>query len=208
MASRIIHLAIANALIQRRPFRDANRFRFGCILPDSGSDKNSSHYRIRLANGQHGYDLTGYLDRFQNRVQNDELYLGYYIHLVQDKLFRQLLYGKYDWDPHKPHYVDRLHNDYKIINRWITDHYHLQNDLRLPDAFDREEIHAIGPFDGRRLLLELAEDFSNQADGETFFMTPALAEEFISLSTDICLKELPSAAAGHFGDPALPLQYL
>lgn len=44
------------------------------------------------------YDLDGYLSKFGDKM-DDELYLGYYLHLIQDLVFREIIYDQYKWNP-------------------------------------------------------------------------------------------------------------
>ena len=64
MASRIVHLAIANEIIKAHPLPEPERFLFGSLLPDAHPDK-SAHYNKYLRNGQRKtHDLTGFRRRF------------------------------------------------------------------------------------------------------------------------------------------------
>ena len=86
MASSIIHLAIAEELMKRRSFISAERLRFGVVLPDAGDGARSrSHLRIQIdERGRKTYDLERFRAMYGARMQRDELYLGYYLHLIQD----------------------------------------------------------------------------------------------------------------------------
>ena len=62
-------------------------------------------------------------------MREDDFYLGYYLHLVQDVLYRRFVYDKYHWNPMIPGNVERLHRDYAIVNGYIIKKYNLVNDL-------------------------------------------------------------------------------
>ena len=114
MASRIIHLAITNGLIKNYQFKDANRLKFGAILPDvyaAGKSTADSHFKIGVCgNNKRTYDFTRFKALFSDLMKNDDLYLGYYLHLVQDILFRHYVYDEYHWNPTVPGNVERLHS--------------------------------------------------------------------------------------------------
>ena len=42
--------------------------------------------------------------------EQDALYFGYYLHLIQDLIFRRLMYEDYHWNPVPDGNVLRLHN--------------------------------------------------------------------------------------------------
>lgn len=53
-------------------------------------------------------------------MKTDDLYLGYYLHLVQDICYRHFVYDKYKWNPMIPGNVEKLHKDYSIINIYVA----------------------------------------------------------------------------------------
>lgn len=88
MASSIIHYAIACELIKRRHFKSPDRLKLGSILADAGYNGNS-HMKIAVAGGhKKTYDLDGYRNTYGESMKQDDLYLGYYLHLIQDIIYR------------------------------------------------------------------------------------------------------------------------
>ena len=88
MASSIIHLAITNELVKRLSFTDANRLKFGAVVVDAGVGGNkygNAHMKVNVQDGtKKTYDFDRYREMFGARMLKDDLYLGYYLHLVQD----------------------------------------------------------------------------------------------------------------------------
>ena len=127
MASSIIHLAITNELIKRLSFTDAIRLKFGAVVVDAGVGGNkygNAHMKITVQNGtKKTYDFDRYREMFGERMLKDDLYLGYYLHLVQDALYRNFVYDRYHWNPVLPGNVERLHKDYEIINQHVINKY-------------------------------------------------------------------------------------
>lgn len=65
MASRIIHLAIANILSGKYEFKDINRLKIGVTLPDAaavGKSTEGSHLKIQICGRtKKTYDLTRFM---------------------------------------------------------------------------------------------------------------------------------------------------
>ena len=117
MASRILHLAVAEEIMKQVNIKDKNRFRLGCILPDAYNQRSDSHLKMFVCgNSKKTYDLDKFISLFKNEINEDELYIGYYLHLIQDLIFRELVYDKYKYDPTISGSVQRLHNDYHLTN--------------------------------------------------------------------------------------------
>ena len=80
-------------------------------------------------------------------MKQDELYLGYYLHLIQDIIYRHFVYDKYHWNPLIPSNVEKLHRDYAIGNYYVVQKYRLKNEVIIPADFDEEPINQICTFD-------------------------------------------------------------
>ncbi len=150
MGSRIMHLAIANELLTEYPDLDRNRFLFGTLLPDAATEGNS-HARIDVCGGMRTYDLTGFRRQHAGRLNTDALYLGFYLHLIQDMVFRQFVYGACRWDPAPPGNIERLHRDYAILNGYLIGKYRLSPDVRVPPGVEAEPLCAIAATTPTRL---------------------------------------------------------
>ena len=61
-----------------------------------------------------------------------------------------------------------------------------------------EIIYSLYPFDVMRLLDDLQHDFAENCDGEIFFFTKSLADEFITKAADVCVKEMAALRDGNF----------
>ncbi len=189
MASSIIHLAVTGELIKQRQFTDVNRLRFGAVLPDAGH--GSSHMKIYVAGGHRKtYDLEGFRSIYGGLMKKDDLYLGYYLHLIQDLVYRHFVYDKHHWDPHTPGNVEKLHRDYTIGNTYVINKYGLSNDLAVPTDFDAEPINRICVFDTDGLMQRMAEYFIHVPDDDIFFFTKEMADEYIAEAVDCCIREL------------------
>ncbi len=190
MASSIIHLAITNELTKKYEFKNIARLKFGACLPDAGKGK-ASHLKIDVwGRNKKTYDFEYFRSKFGDLMKSDDLYLGYYLHLVQDICYRHFVYDKYKWNPRIPGNVERLHNDYAIINHYVAVKYGLVNDFIAPNDFERERICEICEYDIHRLMMDMDSFFTDVKDDEIFFFTREMADEYISEGVAFCMNEL------------------
>ena len=195
MASSIIHLAVTNELIKHHAFKDENRLKFGAILPDAGKGKAGHLNKYIWGRNKKSYDFELFRDKFGELMRQDDLYLGYYLHLVQDICYRHFVYDKYHWNPMIPGNVEKLHNDYSIINYYVTEKYDLKNDIVAPKDFERESINDLCVYDVNWLMESMGEYFK-KVDGDIFFFTREMADEYIAEAVELCLKELSAFMNG------------
>lgn len=205
MASRILHLAVLEELMKEIPIHDKNRFRFGCVLPDAYNPtvpKSDSHLKILICGkSKKTYDLDRYLSLFENEMKEDDLYKGYYLHLIQDLVFRELMYEKYKWNPTVPGNVERLHNDFHLTNSYVIKKYNIKNDVQCIDNLRNEKLYSLYPFEAETFLIDMAHDFQDSSEGEPFFFTEVMADEFVTMATENCIKELHALKKGnHYVD--------
>lgn len=202
MASRIIHLAITGELLKQYEFQNADRLRFGVIIPDGAANRSeqaSSHFKIRIGSGEERtYDLTGYRNMFHKKMETDDLYLGYYLHLIQDLLYRRFVYGKYHWDPKPEGNLERLYDDYRQINARLIGKYEMRNNISVPVNFEAERLNEAAIFDTAKFMKELSKDFEPVEYKERFFFTNCMVDEYIQWAVHYCKKELQSFRDGQY----------
>lgn len=194
MASRIIHYAISEILLKTIEFKDINRLKTGVLLPDAPNKpcvSYNSHFKYYTLPGvEKTYDLTAFREMFKEKILTDDLYLGYYLHLVQDMVYRNFVYEDYKWNPREAGNVERLHNDYTLINAFVIEKYSLKNDLQNIDNFETEEIQKMFLFDIPKLSTDFSNDFNNKSSGEIFFFTPEMTVEYIERAVRVCVNEI------------------
>lgn len=202
MASRIIHLAITNELSQQYNFSNIDRLYFGTIIPDGVSscqDYILSHFKLRISDtGKRSYNLTEYKEKFGNLLKADDLYLGYYLHLIQDLLYRHFMYDRYHWNPKPDGNIERLHDDYKQINAYVISKYGLHSDIHVPNGFASEKINELADFEQDRFIQELKNDFERIEYKERFFFTDNMVDEYIQWAVEYCKKELAALENGSY----------
>lgn len=190
-----MHLAIVAEIIKQVPIKDINRFRLGVILPDAYNRNvqavNNSHLKYTTADGtKKTYKLDWFRKTYAEQLKNDDLYLGYYLHLIQDTIFRYFVYSLYNWDPYPKGNTERLHNDYSLLNNYIIDRYKLPDSLIISDRIKEEPIFEIYPFDIEQLYADFKTDFEPFNNGKAFFFTKEMTDEFIKMATEKCVKEI------------------
>ena len=195
MPSRILHLAVSSLLERELPFRDPARLHVGVVMPDACLPREG-HFRVHYEDGRRTYSLSAFRKQYGDRMRTDDLYLGYYRHLAEDMIHRQMLYGERGYVPSDP-YVRALHRDYTLLNPKIIAEYGLADDVRLPDGWEEEPIAQALPFRLPEFLDEMRGDFRIPPnDGPFTIFTPALADEFIRRAADAMAEEIEAMCRG------------
>ncbi len=198
MAQRTVHYVLGQILASRCGLDDLTRFLFGSLLPDAvnnKSERNLSHYIYRSDDGRH-YDFDAFRREFSDKLSTDPLYLGYYLHLVEDNLYREYC--------HKDHLlyfiseeeVRALHRDYHLLNPYLKQRYSLSNGLFCPPDFEKEALSRVACFDPNGLIAELENDLCEKPEGSFTFLSPAFIDGFISMALPSCEKELHAVLRG------------
>lgn len=202
MASRIMHLAIADGISKKIDIQDFNLFKLGSILPDAYSSElntANSHFKTKILNGSKiTYRLAFFRETYTNELLNNSLYTGYYLHLIQDILYRQFVYDDYKWNPALEGNVGRLHNDYRLLNTYLIQKYRITNEIYFPNVIENERLFEIYPFDLKQLKSDLQNDFIPYNDDSTFFFTKSMSDEYIERAISKCVKEIISLRNGNY----------
>lgn len=199
MASSMMHLAVAERFADgvSRP----DLFRLGCVLVDACGQ--AGHFRAKTADGRRYYDLPRFRREYSERLLTDDYCLGYYLHLVQDMVYRKFVYEDNRWNPRSPDDVKRLHNDYRLLNPVLAKKYGLQP-LTLPeDAPGR----LLLPATASAFIADMAGQFEPYDNGEFFFLTEALASAYVDRAAEVCRMELDSLRSGAPGVDPLDYAY-
>ncbi len=201
MASRIIHLAVTNELLKSIQVKDLNRLKFGVLLPDTG-EKESSHFKYTFEEGKRKtYGLSEFRQKYGSIILKDDLYLGYYLHLVQDVVFRDFIYNWYHIDMNIKERAEILHRDYRSLNRYTVKKYNISSEICIPEDFESEEICNHCNFDIKWLSAALTEDCECKYNENPEYLTYNRADEYISYATQISKRELDALhGIGEFTD--------
>lgn len=205
MSSRIMHLAVSYRLERIIFPKNANNFRIGCILPDAviSADKkevNTHFIKNYEENGKFYkyFDFYDFYGKFSTEILNDPVYLGYYFHLIQDNLFRTLLYKDMGMMKMrgKREFLNALYEDYGILNGYLTRKYGLRDELTVPEDFSQSGINSIYGFELTGFLEDMSGDFKDSAHGSLKIFTKDIIDEFIKQCTRACADEYECIKAG------------
>lgn len=198
-----MHLAIAKLLEDEIPIKDKNRFSVGHILPDAviNADKKDvgSHFIENFdQNTKKHFDFYAFYERYKSKLLSDELYLGYYFHLIEDDLFRRFLYYELDLLSKRgdPIMLEELYRDYHILNGIIVKEYALENTLCVPKGFEIEIINDIYPFDLQEFIDIIRSDFEENISGIPKRITKKRTDRFIQNCVCACKAEYTALKSG------------
>ena len=169
------------------------------MLPDAYRDvsfRAASHYRLEMPDGSRYFDFDRFRVDFSGLVACDALYLGYYMHLVEDAFYRRFCYVRHRIFFRNDEDVQKLHRDYHLLNAYLVQSRKLSFSLYLPENFAREPIHRVAPFEAEAFLEQLREDFLEHPEGETHFITRELIDDFMEQYLPLAEKELRAVLAG------------
>ena len=93
MAQRTIHYLFGEMISNQIPLSDKKRFLLGSILPDAiePHNRDTSHFIIETQLHKY-FDFEAFRRQYAAQIQQDDLYLGYYMHLVEDAFYRSFFY--------------------------------------------------------------------------------------------------------------------
>lgn len=211
MAQRIIHLLFGEMLVKRAKVNNCNRFLLGSILPDAYVNpeaRGRTHFIRQTEDEQYVYfDFKEFQDQYGDLMRTDDFYLGYYMHLVQDALYRKFLYKDYDFrEIVKCHSnVAILHNDYLLLNSYIIKKYGIKNTVKLIAAFEKEPINDVATFSINGFLESLKSEFEECAKGKTQLLTESMLDEFVEKYSTLCVIEIEKVKKKQ--DYLCPLDY-
>ncbi|MBO4653562.1 MAG: hypothetical protein J5649_09635 [Lachnospiraceae bacterium] len=196
MASSIMHVAISEGVLREFPELERNRFLLGSIYPDAAGP-GRGHRKINVCDEtKKTYDLPGFRAQFAEQLRTDPLYLGFYLHLIQDIVYRKYVYKTHHWDPRPEGNVERLHNDYAITNSYIIEKYKLTPDLVLTDGMEAEPLFADDNYDLAGFLQNYRSYFGTPVTGDCFFFKREMADECIELCLQKCIAEVKAIREG------------
>ena len=204
MASRVIHLAVAYELAGRLDIKDTGRFFFGHLLPDMivGEyeyrlrTKKQTHFYTLLDNGRKTYDFLRFYDDYKDKL-TDPLYLGYYVHLIEDDIFRQYLYYRVGllYRRGQKELLDELYADYHLLNPLLCERYHITMPA-VPGGIEQEPVFKRFDFNMSEWLSDMQSDLTEHPEGELRHFTSELIYEYINECADVIGRELKALENG------------
>ncbi len=202
MAQRTIHYAIAKNIIKQNLITNSYRFIIGNLLPDCSKHSKKSHDNTHYAyydetKKKKTYDFSQYYKEYKNEIHSDDLFLGYYTHLITDAVYRKFIYYekglikcKKDSD-----YIQKFHSDYKVLNKIIIKNYKLEKITIDTDLSNNIYIKSLD-----NLHNDINTDFTNNhTTNQLNYLNYDIIEEFIAQITKILVQEIKSIKDNGFG---------
>lgn len=184
MAQRTIHYLLGE-LLKDEHIKDINRFRIGSILPDAyiptgiypDTRRQTTHFEEYIDGKIHyRYDL--FVEQFKEHM-DDDLYIGYYMHLVEDMYWRQF-WSDYGMALAKDmEDIHKVHHDYHMMNEYIVNTYHIKDEIIRPTEFEQEAICDVFAYTIDKILDDFQIDCSEHVEGEFTYLTPEKLDAFI-----------------------------
>lgn len=198
MASGMIHYAISNKISEQITVKERNRFLLGAsLLPDASSHEDSSYDRAHYWKLIEDRQIKGscweqFYEEYKDSFWSDDIYLGYYCHLMQDTIwFHDVV------DPYVRIYPKEIkqrmyakgYDDYARLNYLLVQEFSLSNihfeEMDVPfDFLQKERIqNAMSIFDQWFDAKECS-----KADLELYKWK--IINEYIEKCIDICCNQI------------------
>jgi len=197
MAQRTIHYLFGEIISSQMEIEDKARFLLGSVMPDAieAADRDASQFKTKTDTLLY-FDFEAYRNQYFDRMLQDDLYLGYYMHLVEDAFYRAFIYRDCYTMPRTPEEVELLHHDYHILNAYIVRKYQLHNILKRDIPLEHELLFGIAHFRIPEFLEEMSGDFTEQTEGNTVFLTESMLDEFMGTYIPLAIEEVECLKKG------------
>ncbi len=162
--------------------------------------EGNSHLKKKICeNTRYTYDLEIFREQYGAYMKKDDLYLGYYLHLIQDMLYRRFLYGEHGWNSSIPGNVEKLHRDYELLNGYVAEKYGLSREMVQEIDLADEPLAQLAEFDAKGLAEEVRGEFAPMEEEELSVFTKEMADEYITRAVKFCVEEMKTLSAGKSG---------
>jgi len=197
MAQRTIHYLFGELISRDVPLSDKKRFILGSILPDAieTANRNTSHFKVETPTHKY-FDFEAFRNQYSAQILQDDLYLGYYMHLVEDAFYRGFFYNGTYIMPRTREEVPSLHRDYHILNAYIVQKYQLQNCLDQTFSIKGTPLSELTTFYVDDFLAEFSHDFTEQTQGKTAYITEQMLDQFVEDFIPLAIQEVKHIKAG------------
>ena len=197
MAQRTIHYLFGELICREIPLSDKKRFLLGSILPDAidTANRDTSHFIVETRTHKF-FDFAAFRNQYPDLINQDDLYLGYYMHLVEDAFYRAFFYNSNYTMPRSREEVPMLHQDYHILNDYIVKKYQLQNCFDLTISLKDTPLLDLTTFYVDKLLTDLSNDFTEQTQGKTTYITEQMLDLSVEHYIPLAIAEVKSMQAG------------
>lgn len=136
MASGMIHYVISKRVAKLVGIEDVERFLLGAVVaPDASSHSDGSYDKAHFQGWlqdrtMKGIDFNRFADKYGDRFEADDFYLGYWCHLMEDAIWFHDVVDKYVriyTGEVKKTYYQKGYKDYERLNYLLLKEYGLQS---------------------------------------------------------------------------------
>lgn len=197
MASILMHMGIALELVKNGYIEEAQTHQLilGTLLPDYTIAQN--HHFKSTDRGREVFCLSDFRRKYAQSLACDVMYTGYYLHLLEDNIFRDTVYNKYGWDPAPAGNIQKLYGDYSALNSYLISRYSLTKELvNAATALDRDIGFTIN-YEELTSEIELYFSTPPMPEHKPFFFSREMADEFLEKAYGCCVKEISAIKNGY-----------
>ncbi|MCH5266549.1 MAG: zinc dependent phospholipase C family protein [Lachnospiraceae bacterium] len=207
MASRIMHYIVGHQVSRQINFQNPERFLFGNMLPDcvngpggrKGPKAQSHFWEWDEERCVKGHNWNWFWDKYKNH-REDELYLGYFCHLVTDAVWGVEVYLPMKKEnASRLKTVETLYRDYHRMNELLREKFHpAAPDMQWLENEMEEVEKSFWDFYYRELLEDLQEDTgAKKEDLELMDYDRIVA--FIESAASVSCEEILAKREGRSG---------
>ena len=149
MASGMIHYVISKRVAKLVGIEDVERFLLGAVVaPDASSHADGSYDKAHFQGWlqdrtMKGIDFSRFADKYGDRFEADDFYLGYWCHLMEDAIWVYDVVDKYvriHTGEVKKAYYQKGYRDYERLNYLLLRAYGLQSPEFMNQEVPAEEV--------------------------------------------------------------------
>lgn len=192
MAQRLVHYAIAKNLIEKNIIKEQYEFIIGSLIPDCNEHTNEhynfTHYVV-INKNRKAIDFNVFFERYREKILNNELYFGYYIHLITDALYRDFMYNIKDLRKYRSdkEFYENLYSDYNALNKILINKYNLEQ-INLDKKNIPKELNLA---DISIFQQDFDNDFTKEYNiNKLYYLTKEITFEFIDYAVEILYNHI------------------
>lgn len=202
MPSRLIHYLVGNELTKRLEIKDGDRFMAGNLYPDCvegpggrSGRKGESHFTPPEKKNKWiwRYYREAFCKKYGNCLKDDELYLGYYCHLLTDIVWREVVIREVR-EPYRDMefsvFSKPLYRDYHRLNEILRKEYKMEYKTIPKYPCNIDEVQ---PELWVEYIQELEEDFCEVTDAKVTdleILDYGKIRTFVTKAIESCIEEV------------------
>lgn len=176
MPSRMIHYLVAEQVAMEVPIGDMNRFKIGSLCPDMSTRQDDSKHRTHysdVAGDKKGINWTRFFNTYEERMKQDDLYIGVLCHLITDgiwfhEIMEPQIRSKVKSKEERQKKYQQGYSDFHRLNYILREEFGLKYELTEDRKIELEGLHP-----------ELYDDVVGALYSDFYEEPPAKKEELV-----------------------------